>query len=89
MFATWWWRASTIHRKGIGPAPSVNYFDISEILRIKSLASRGYITPHISELPEVRTALVGRVLSPQQLAAHFMIQSHHVGLDELLICQQQ
>src|SRR5580698_8664215 len=39
---------------------------------------------HVPELPERGAALVGRVLAPEQLAGHLMVEADHVSLGELL-----
>ena len=53
------------------------------VLAVGVRRRRAAPTPlQIPELPEVGAALVGRVLAPEQLARHLVVEPDHVGLDE-------
>ena len=43
----------------------------------------------VPELLEIRAALIGRIVTPQQLASHLHVQPDHERLDELRVRLQQ
>ena len=57
--------------------------------RLQRLWDRTDDALDVPELPEVTSTLIRRIFSPQQLSRRFMIYSHHVRLNELLVVLQQ
>ncbi len=63
--------------------------ELDQRFGIRRVAGLGNVRAHVPELPEVTAALIRRIVVPQQLARHLVIEPYHVALDEAMVGQQQ